>query len=170
MYKKLLIDNYEKLVENEKKVIHYLLDHSTYFYFTTIREKLVDNSVCFDKGTTLLTPYIIKIIEDLDEWPIDFIGKRDGEVFILLRCCEEVKTIIDNIANVFCLADDMFENIGFIKEDKLLFASITHENIAFFIDPKKSAIAFMKETGVSLFPPHIETGKANRPIGINRKA
>ena len=80
------------------------------------------------------------------DWPVDFLGQLRHQIMIICRCCKESRKELLKIPNLFITSDDdVPEDICFYRNDKLWFATVTHEKLSFMQNPTKQDLAFLKE-------------------------
>lgn len=141
--------NYEDIVKNEPIIIDFLTKNSDYFSVTTVIKKPYSQLPPVFNYDVELRPFITKYIFERYHWPVDFLGYLKHQIMLVCRCCKGSRKQLLQMPNIFLSVDnDMPEDICFYRKDELLFATIAHEKIAFFVNATKEDISFFKKNGI----------------------
>lgn len=145
MFNKINVD-YSGIVENEQILIEYLSKYSDTFSFTVVTRKPYSQDPPIFKYSEQLAPYAAEFIFDKKDWPVDFLGQLKHQIMMIGRCCKESRKELLKMPNLFsALEYDVPEDICFYRKGKLWFATVTHEKMAFILNPTKQDLEFLGE-------------------------
>ena len=150
MYNRVYL-KYENIVNNYQSVIKYLSRTSDFFTFTPIISAPYSQMPPSFKYSNGLQPFAIKYLFYKSEWLVDFLTPWKHQIMAVYRCCKQSRDELLKIPNIF-LPNEFGapEDICFYRDDKLWFATISHEKICFCIGLTDKDIKFFKENGMLL--------------------
>lgn len=138
--------NYNDIVQNEQIIIEYLSKFSDSFSINVLIKKPYSQNPPIYKYCDQINPYAVKFLFERKDWPIDFLGQRKHQIMIICRCCKGIRNELLKIPNLFIASEcDVPEDICFYRNNKLWFATITHEKISFMQGATEKDIGFLKE-------------------------
>lgn len=144
--------NYNGIVKNEQIIIGYLSKHSDNFSLTVVIRKPYSQDPPIFKYSEQLTPYATKFIFDRKDWPVDFLGQLKHQIMMIGRCCKESRKELLKMPNLFSTLEyDVPEDICFYRNGKLWFATVTHEKMAFMLNPTKQDLEFLEEHQIDYY-------------------
>ena len=140
---------YEDVVNNYQSVIKYLCRTSNIFTLTPIIRKPYSQMPPSYKYSDELQPFATKYLFYKSEWLVDFLTPWKHQIMAVYRCCKQSRDELLKIPNIF-LPDECGapEDLCFYRDDKLWFATISHEKICFCIGLTDNDIEFFKENGM----------------------
>ena len=140
--------NYNKIVDSVSATIDYLTKKSDSFSVIAVIQKPYSQFPPAFNYDTQFQPFVTKYIFERNNWPADFFGRSKHQIMVVCRCCKESRIQLLQMPNVFLpMNSDMPEDICFYRGDRLWFATISHEKIAFVKDATKDDIDFFKGIG-----------------------
>lgn len=147
--------NYDDLITKEKIILDHLLKNSKYFSVIAIYCKpysqmppKFQNSIFTDK----LNPFVNKYIFNRNEWPIQNLSKSKHQVMITYNCSKNLIGIMNEFPNVFLPIENGFpEDMCFYRKEKPWFVTISHEKIAYMLNPAKSDIDFFLQNDIKFY-------------------
>lgn len=147
MFKTISVD-YDYLCNNETHTINYLTKKSDSFSLSvTIKKPYSQHPPVFNYDT-LLQPFVIKYILDRKDWPVDFLTRRKHQIMIMCHSSKESREALLQLPNVFLnLESEKVEDICFYRSKKIWFATISHERMAFMINPTAEDLSFFGGKG-----------------------
>lgn len=142
MFNKISID-YDYICNNTTCVINYLIKNSDSFSLSVTTKKPYSQFPPVFNCDTQLQPFIIEYILDRKDWPVDFLTRRKHQIMIMCHSSKESCKALQQLPNIFLsVGPDMVEDICFYRSSKLWFATISHESLAFMINPTADDLSF----------------------------
>lgn len=149
--------NYEYIIKNEPAVIDFLTKNSDCFSVTAVIKKPYSQLPPVFNFDMQLQPFVAKYIFEEKDWLVNFLGRQRHQIMVVCRCCKGSRKQLLQMPNIFLPMDsNMPEDICFYRNEKLWFATISHEKIAFMMDATKEDIAFFKENLPAVHTPETE--------------
>ena len=144
--------NYEDIIQQEQIIIDFLSKNSDYFSVTVIIKKPYSQMPPVFNYNVQLYPYAVKYIFEKKDWLVDFLGQLKHQIMVVCRCCKGSRKELLQMKNLFLpVENDMPEDICFFRNGKLWFATISHEKIAFIINPTSEDIKFFKAQNIRFY-------------------
>ena len=150
MFKKRMV-KYEDVIQNEKTAIEFLTKNSDFFSVIVKIKKPYSQMPPVFNYDDKLRPYAMRYIFQEKDWLVDFLGKSRHQIMVVCHCCKGSRNELLQISNVFLPVENITpEDICFYRNNKLWFATISHEKIAFVVDATNEDIAFFRENGIRI--------------------
>ncbi len=144
--------NYGDIVEKEQVIVNFLAKGSDSFSITAVIKRPYSQNPPVFSYDDQITPYVIKYIFDKKDWLVDFLGQLKHQIMLVCRCCKESRKALLEMPNLFLpIENDTPEDICFFRNEKLWFATVSHEKMAFMLNPTNEDIQFLKEHKINFY-------------------
>ena len=143
--------NYDDLVENESCMIDYLMKSSNSFSVTVILKKPYSQQTPMFEQSDQFNQFIIKYYYDYKTWPVDFLGRMKHQILIMCRCNKGSRNMLSKMPNLFLPEINIPEDICFYRNEKLWFATVSHERLAYIFNAEKEDLEFLSEKGIRTY-------------------
>lgn len=148
--------NYDDIILNEPILLKYLIKNSDSFSVTAVIKKPYSQLPPIFNYDKQLKPFVIKYIFDRKDWPVDFLGTLKHQIMVVCRSCKESREELLKMPNIFLpIEHDMPEDICFYRNEKLWFATISHEKMAFLVNATKEDIMFFQDNRILIYDSYI---------------
>lgn len=142
--------NYEDIVKKEPVIIDFLTKNSDCFSVTVIIKKPYSQIPPIFNYDAQIHPYATKYIFEKKDWLVDFLGQLKHQIMVVCRCCKESRKMLLQMPNIFLpIKNNMPEDICYFRNGKLWFATISHEKMAFILNPTNEDIQFLRENKIN---------------------
>ena len=139
--------NYDDLIKEYTSFLDYAIDSSDFISLITYQIKpfITDNLMCeHDKELSLIKTYLKRQIVGIRKWSNNG-TKNSHAVMNIYLCSKKLKRDISTLGNFLLPQDDNLpEDIGFYKKNRIWIATVSHEKLAFLYEPSERDIAFLK--------------------------
>lgn len=143
---------YSDIVENKKTMIEFLVKRSNCFSVVVKIKKPYSQMPPVFNYDRQLQPYVKQYIFQEKDWLVDFLGKPRHQIMVVCNSCRGSRDELLQIPNVFLPAENIEpEDICFYRDDRLWFATISHERIAFVIDATEEDVVYLKNNGICIY-------------------
>lgn len=140
--------DYNKLIESFETVIKYAMKESDTFSLITNQKKPYLNNppiTQHDLFINKFSDYLVKTILNVKEWE-GTKTRENHKVMLVYNSNNKIIRSLDDKCNFFdCISLGLPEDICFYRSDNPWFATISHEKIAYLINPKKEDISLFEK-------------------------
>lgn len=145
------IIRYEDIVNNKDAFITYLTKSTDSFSVVVKIQKPYAQRPPLFHYDQQLDPYITRYLFDKHDWLVDFLGAENRQIMLVCNCCKGSRNALLQMPNIFLPEADVEpEDICFYRNGKLLFATISHEEIAFMVEPSQEDLAFLEKNNIRI--------------------
>lgn len=143
------IIKYEDIVRNKDALITYLTKNADSFSVVVKIQKPYDQKPPIFHYDQQLCPYVTRYIFDKHDWLVDFLGAEHNKIMLVCKCCKGSRNELLQMPNIFLPEENVEpEDICFYRNGKILFATVSHEEIAFMVEPSKEDLAFLAKNNI----------------------
>lgn len=140
---------YEDIIRNKDTLITYFTKNTDYFSVVVKTQKPYAQRPPIFHYDQQLRPYITRYIFDKYDWLVDFLGAENHQIMLVCNCCRGSRNELLQMPNIFLPEENVEpEDICFYRNKKLLFATISHEEIAFMVEPSKEDLEFLAQNSI----------------------
>ena len=143
------IVGYEDVVRNKDALITYLTKNTDYFSVVVKIKKPYSQIPPVFNYDRQLQPYVKQYIFQENDWLVDFLGKSYHQIMVVCNCCKGSRNELLQMPNIFLPEENVEpEDVCFYRNKKLLFATVSHEKIAFMVQPSNKDLEFLRENNI----------------------
>ncbi len=144
--------NYQNIIEKEKTIINFLAKNSDFFSVLVLIKKPYSQNPPVFNFSDKFTPFLKECLPYRKDWPINFSGQLKHQIMIICDCCRKSRMELMEMPNLFTPIEyNAPEDICFFRNNQPWFATISHEKLAFMLEPKDEDLKFLKKNSIDYY-------------------